>query len=324
MTAAGTFVRAVSICSLVAATGTGIAQQYPAKPVRLIVSTSAGSGADVIARLVGNGMTPVMNQQVIIEHRAGAGGNIAAEAVAKSPPDGYTLLVAMVSHAANVSLYRKLGYDLLRDLLPVTEFASSPQVVVVHPSLPAHSVMELVKLARSRPGAIDYASASPGTSSYLAGELFKSLAGVNLVNVPYRGGGEVLTSVLSGETAVSFLPIATALPLARRGALRALAVSSPKRLPLMPDTPTVAEAGIRDYRFGNWYGLMAPAKTPSETIDAIHAAASAALKTPEVNQRLVELGYLVVGDGPAEFGAHIRSEIAAFSKLIRQSGIKVD
>ena len=300
------------------------AQPYPTKPVRFIVASSAGSGTDVIARIVANGMTAAMNQQVVVDHRVGAGGNIAAEVVAKSPPDGYTLLVVMVSHAANVSLYRKLQYELTRDLAAVTQFATSPQVVVVHPSLPVKSVAELVKLAKARPGALNYSSATPGTSSFLAGELFKTLAGVNLVNVPYRGGGDVLTAVMSGETAVSFLPVATSLPQVRRGSLRALAVSSSKRLPVMPDTPTVAEAGVRNYQFGNWYGLMAPAKTPADTIAAIHTAALSALKRPDTRERLVELGYIIVGDTPHEFTAHIRSEVETFGKLIRQTGIRID
>lgn len=300
------------------------AQQYPVKPIRFMVASSAGSGTDVIARLVGTGMTAAMNQQIVLDHRPGAGGNIAAELVAKSPPDGYTLLVVMVSHAANVSLYRKLQYDLTRDLAAVTQFATSPQVVVVHPSLPVRSVSELVKLAKARPGAINYSSATPGTSSFLAGELFKILAGVNLVNVPYRGGGEVLTSVMSGETAVSFLPVATSLPQVRRGSLRALAVSSLKRLPLLPETPTVAEAGVRNYEFGNWYGLMAPAKTPADTIGAIHAAAVSALRNPDTSKRLIELGYIIIGDGPEEFAAHIRSEISTYQKLIRQTGIAIN
>ena len=300
------------------------AQPYPTKPVRFIVASSAGSGTDVIARIVANGMTAAMNQQVVVDHRAGAGGNIAAEIVAKSPPDGYTLLVVMVSHAANVSLYRKLQYrtyarsrgsDAIRD---ITASARRASFAACEIGVRAGETRE------GEAGAINYASATPGTSSFLAGELFKTLAGVNLVNVPYRGGGDVLTAVVSGETAVSFPPVATSLPQVRRGSLRALAVSSSKRLPVMPDTPTVAEAGVRNYQFGNWYGLMAPAKTPADTIAAIHTAALSALNRPDTRERLVELGYIIVGDTPREFTAHIRSEVETFGKLIRQTGIKID
>lgn len=227
------------------------------------------------------------------------------------------LLSVLLPLATNVTLYRSLPYDLVRDFAMVTQLASSPQVLCVHPSLPVKSGGELVKLAKARPGVINYSSAGVGSTTYLAMEIYKGMAGANVVHVSYRGGAEAVTAVVSGETSVSFLPIATALPQVRRGRLRALGVSSPQRSPLLPDLPTIAETGIAGYSFNNWYGLMVPAKTPQATIAAIHSAAVAVLKKPDVSKRLDALGYVPAGDGPAEFTAHVRSEIERLGKLLR-------
>ena len=300
------------------------AQRYPAKVVRLLVPFSPGSGSDTLGRIIAGGMTDVFGQQVIVDNRAGAAGNIGAEIAAKAPPDGYTLLLANLGHAANVSLYRNLPYDVVRDFAPVTQLASAPAIVVAHPSLPVRSLDELVKLAKARPGAINYASGGVGTPTFVAAELFKAQAGVNLLHVPYRAGGEALTAVLSGEVSIYFSPLATALPHVRQGRLRPLAVTAAKRVPVLPEYPTVAELGYPGYQSGNWYGLLVPAKTPKEIIAAIRAAAVAALNNETISRRLADLGYVAIGDQPEEFAAHIKVEIESLGRILRESRITAE
>ena len=300
------------------------AQRYPAKVVRLLVPFSPGSGSDTLGRIIAGGLTDVFGQQVIVDNRAGAAGNIGAEIAAKAPPDGYTLLLANLGHAANVSLYRNLPYDVVRDFAPVTQLASAPAIVVAHPSLPVRSLDELVKLAKARPGAINYASGGVGTPTFVAAELFKAQAGVNLLHVPYRAGGEALTAVLSGEVSIYFSPLATALPHVRQGRLRPLAVTAAKRVPVVPEYPTVAELGYPGYQSGNWYGLLVPAKTPKEIIAAIRAAAVAALNNETIGRRLADLGYVAIGDQPEEFAAHIKAEIDSLGKILRESRITAE
>ena len=296
------------------------AQNYPAKVVRYVVPMSPGSGADTIGRIVAGGLAQAFGQQVIIENRTGAAGNIGAEAAARASADGYTLFQVSSSHAANASLYRNLAYDLVRDFAPVTQLASSPSVLVVHPSLPVKSIGELVKLAKTRPGAINYASTGNGSATFLAAELFKAMAAINMVHVPYRGGGEALTAVVAGEVSVYFAPLAVALPQIRQGRLRPLAVTTARRLALLPDYPTVAEMGYAGYQSGNWYGILVPAKTPKEIIAAIHGAAVSVLNDPGIAKRLSDLGYVTVGDQPDEFAAYIKSEIATLAKIIQLTG----
>jgi tripartite-type tricarboxylate transporter receptor subunit TctC len=300
------------------------AQRYPAKVVRLLVPFSPGSGSDTLGRIIAGGLTDVFGQQVIVDNRAGAAGNIGAEIAAKAPPDGYTLLLANLGHAANVSLYRNLPYDVVRDFAPVTQLASAPAIVVAHPSLPVRSLAELVKLAKARPGAINYASGGVGTPTFVAAELFKAQAGVNLLHVPYRAGGEALTAVLSGEVSIYFSPLATALPHVRQGRLRPLAVTAAKRVPVLPEYPTVAELGYPGYQSGNWYGLLVPAKTPKEIIAAIRAAAVTALNNETIGRRLADLGYVAIGDQPEEFAAHIKAEIESLGRILRESRITAE
>ena len=293
------------------------AQTYPVKTLRMVVPFSAGSGSDTLGRLMAGALTEGFGQQVIVDNRAGAAGNIGAEIVAKAPADGYTLLFANIGHAANVTLYRSMGYDIQRDFAPVTQVASAPAIVVVHPSLPVKSIAELVRLAKAKPGAINYASGGAGTATFIAAELFTGPAGIELLHVPYRAGGEALTSVLSGETSVYFAPLATALPHVRQNRLRALAVTSTKRVSLLPELPTVAELGHRGYQSGNWYGILVPAKTPREIVMALHGQTVKALAAAALNKRLVDLGYISIGDTPEEFAAHIRGEIASLAKVLR-------
>jgi tripartite-type tricarboxylate transporter receptor subunit TctC len=300
------------------------AQRYPAKVVRLLVPFSPGSGSDTLGRIIAGGLSDVFGQQVIVDNRAGAAGNIGAEIAAKAPPDGYTLLLANLGHAANVSLYRNLPYDVVRDFAPVTQLASAPAIVVAHPSLPVRSLDELVKLAKARPGAINYASGGVGTPTFVAAELFKAQAGVNLLHVPYRAGGEALTAVLSGEVSIYFSPLATALPHVRQGRLRPLAVTAAKRVSVLAEYPTVAELGYPGYQSGNWYGLLVPAKTPKEIIAAIRAAAVGALNNETISRRLADLGYVAIGDQPEEFAAHIKAEIESLGRILRESRITAE
>lgn len=293
------------------------AQSYPSKSIRFIVPFSPGSGSDTIARIIATALAEQVGQQVIVDNRAGAAGNIGAEVAARAAPDGYAMLLVILGHAANVTLYRNLPYDLVRDFAPVTQLASTPSMLVVHPSLPVNSVADLVKLAKAKPGAINYASGGVGTPTFISGELFKLHAGVNLVHVPYRAGGEALTAVVSGEAPVYFAPVAPALPHVKQGRLRGLAVTSAARMPVLADYPTVAESGYPEYKTGNWYGLAVPAKTPPDIVLALNKAAVGAAKQPAVAKRLADLGYVVIGDTPDAFAAHIRSEIASLAKVLK-------
>ena len=294
-----------------------MAQTYPAKVVRLLVPFSAGSGSDTIGRIYAGGLSEVFGQQVILENRAGAAGNIGAEIAARAPADGYTLLLVNIAHAVNVSMYRKLAYDPMRDFSPVSMLATGPAILVTHPSLPVKSVKELVALAKARPGAINHSSAGVGTFTFLATEMFKRQAAVDMLHVPYRAGGEALTAVIAGETSVYFSPAAGALPQVRQGRLRPLAVTSTQRIALMPELPTVAESGYPKFESGNWYGIVVPAKTPREIIDRAHKASLAALNNPTISKRLTDLGFVLIGNTPEDFGAYFKSEIEAWGKIVR-------
>ena len=301
-----------------------VAQNYPTKPVHFIVSTSAGSGADVIGRLIGGGMTAALGQQVVVENRTGASGAIGSEYVARAAPDGYTILQVSATHAVAAAISGKLPYDLLRDFAPVTQVATAPNSVVAHPSLPVKSIPELVRLAKARPGAISFGSAGTGAPSYSHAALFAAMAGINLLHVPYRGGGEALTAVLTGETQLLFGPIASTLPHVRHGALRLLAITSARRVGLLPDTPTIAESGFPNYDAGNWYGIVVPLKTPQSIITTLRNAALAAIANPDLSRRLTDLGYVAVGDQPEEFAAYMKKDIENLTKSFRTIGVRSD
>jgi tripartite-type tricarboxylate transporter receptor subunit TctC len=298
------------------------AQSYPVKPVRYIMPSTGAS--ELVGRLIAQGMTEVLGQQVFVDLRTGAGGNLGADIAAKAPPDGYTLLQVAQTHTVNASLFKNLSYDLMRDFMPVTKADISPLMLVVHPSLPVRTVGDLVKIAKAKPGAINYGSAGVGTSTYLAAELFKIMAGVNLLEVPYRGGAPAQTAVIAGEVSVYFAPIATALPFVKDRRLRGIAVGTAKRLPLLPDLPTVAESGYPDYEASNWHGIAVPAKTPKEIVAALHAAALAAVKKPDIAKRLLELGLTPVGDSPEEFAVFLRADIEKWRKIVQQKGLTAD
>jgi tripartite-type tricarboxylate transporter receptor subunit TctC len=302
----------------------GWAQRYPAKPIRYIVADAPGSGSDTLGRMLAVELTPLLGQQVVVDNRPGATGAIGAELAAKAPADGYTVLQVSSALGAAVSLNRKLPFDLMRDFTAVTQLAASPQIVVVHPSLPVKSIRELVALAKAKPDALVFSSAGSASSTHLAAELFKMQTGIKMLHVPYRGGGPAMTALIAGESAVYFAPLSAALPYVKAGRVRALAVTTGKRVPLLPDLPTVAEAGVAGYETAQWYGLLAPAKTPREIIETLHDAAVSVLTKPAVNKRLDEAGYITIGDKPAEFSAYLKSEIDRLGKLIRELGLTAD
>lgn len=301
------------------------AQAYPSKPIRFIVPFTPGGGNDTIARLIGQKLTAATGQQVIIDNRPGAGGAIGAEAAAKSPADGYTIFLAGVAtHGINPNLRKKLSYDPVKDFDAVSLIASSPLLVVVHPSLPVKSVKQLVALAKAQPGRINYASNGAGGSSHMAVELFKMMTGTNLVHIPYKGLAPALTELLSGEVQVMFSSAVAMLPQVKTGKLRAVAMTGAKRSPAIPDIPTVAEAGVPGYETGSWYGIVSPAGTPKPAIDRLSREVIAIIHTPDMTKRLEDEAIIPVGSTPGEFSAHIQQELARWAKVIRQSGIQLE
>jgi len=313
-----------AMCLIAQLPADGLAQGYSAKSDRYIVGGSPGSGTDILGRIISEKLAQGLGRPVIMEHRPGGGSNIAAELVATSPADGHTMLQMTITLAANVTLYRRLRYDLVRDFAPVTELATAPSVIIAHPSLQVKSIRDLIRVAKARPGEIDYSSGGTATSSFLAVELFKGATGINLRHIPYKGGGPALTAVISGETPISFLPASSTLPPVRQGRLRALGVTSARRLPIAPEIPTVAESGVPGFEYGNWYGLVVPAKTPRDIVNTIHKVAIAALNDPGVKKRLTDMGYIAVGNGPGEFAAHIKREIDRLGKIIKRLNLTAD
>jgi tripartite-type tricarboxylate transporter receptor subunit TctC len=299
---------------------TACAQAYPNKPVRMVVASSAGSNPDTIGRVMAQGLAQALGQQVIVEDRAGAGGNIGAEVAARAAPDGYTIFLAHTNHSINAALYRKLSYDLLHDFSPVTLVATSAFVAVVHPSVPARSVRDLLNMAKSRPGDLNYASAGTGSGTYFAAEYFNGLGKVKMQHVGYAGGGPALTSILSGETSVYFTPLATGLSSIRSGRLRALGVTSAKRVAELPEVPAIADT-LPGYEVLSWAGLMLPAKTPKDVSGFVQKAALSALARPDLRKRFEDLGFIVAAGRPDEMEAYIKVEIDKYARLIRQVGM---
>ena len=307
---------------VLAATG-GLAQPYPARPVRLIVPTTPGGSVDTLARTIAPRLSERFGHQVVVDNRSGAGGTIAAEFTARSAPDGYTLMIGTIAGlATNVSLQQKLSYDPLRDFAPVTLVATQNLVLTVHPSVPAKNVRELVKLAKARPGQLAFASAGNGTGSHLSGELFKQLAGVDVLHIPYKGVAPALVDVISGQVSMSFPSILTSLPQVRSGRLRALAVSGAQRSAALPELPTMMEAGVKDYESATWYGIVAPVATPPEIVNKLNAEIAAILKQPDTRERIARDGADSVGNTPQQFGAFMKSEIEKWRKVIRAAGIQ--
>lgn len=297
---------------------------YPAKPIRLIMPFPAGGASDVVARLILQRMSESLGQNILIDNRGGAAGSIGTEFVAKAPPDGYTIGFGNIStHAINAAIY-KLPFAPDRDFAPITVVAVLTNILVVHPSMPARSVKELINLARARPGQLDYASAGSGSPAHLAGEMFKSMAKVSLNHVPFKGGAPATIDLVAGHVAIMFNAMPAAMPHVLNGRLRALAVTTAKRSRGAPDVPSIAEAGVPGYDFSAWNGLLAPAGTPREIITRLRDEAVRALQVADVNERLVGLGADPVGNTPEEFAAIIRADLVRMARLVRESGAKAD
>lgn len=308
-----------------AAAGPLLAQDYPSKAIRMIVAYPPGGGTDTVGRLMAQSLAERLGQNVVVDNRGGATGNIGTELAAKSAPDGYTLLMGNVApNAINVSLFDKLPFDPVKDFAPITLVAVTPNILVVHPSLPVKTVKDLIALAKSRPGALNYPSAGVGSSSHLAGALLDILAHTSMTHVPFKGGGPAMIATISGEVQLMFATMPAALPHVRTGKVRPVAVTTEKRSLAMPDLPTIAESGVKGYEAATWYGLLAPAATPRAVIDRVHGEAVKILAAPESRKRLTDLGFEPVGNTPAQFAAYIKSEIAKWGKVIRAGGIRAE
>lgn len=315
---------ALLACGLALVAGAVEAQWKPARNIRLIVPYSTGTATDTIARTLGQKLGETLKQQVIIDNQPGANGILGTDAVAKAPKDGHTLGMIAANHVVTPALYSKLPYDTLRDFTPVTIAGAVPFVLVAHPSLPVASVKELVAFAKARPGQLFYASAGNGSPPHLSGELFKTMAGVDVVHVPYKGLAPGLTDLLGGQVALMFPAISAGLPHARAGKLRALGVTSLKRSPAAPDLPTMDEAGLKGYEVYSWIGVMGPAGLPKAVVSALHAEVTQALRLPDVAQRLTNLGVDVLGIGPGEFARIMEADLVKFGKIVKASGAKLD
>ena len=296
--------------------------QYPSRPIRLIVPFGAGSANDIVARMIGSPLSEALGRQVVIDNRPGAGGIIGAELAANSPADGYTLLMGNISHAISVSLYSKLAYDLVKDFAPVTLLASGTFLVAVHPSVPAKSVKELIALAKTRPGEINVATAGFGV--YLASQLFNSMAGIKMTPVTYKSTPQAVTALIGGEVSVGFPGTSAALPHVRSGKMRGLAITGAQRVSIVPDLPTVAEAGVPGYEASPWYGLLVRTGTPAEIISRLHAESVKVLKQPDVKERFGATDLEPIGSTPEQFGIHIRSEISKWGKIVKATGLRPD
>jgi tripartite-type tricarboxylate transporter receptor subunit TctC len=299
-------------------------QSYPTRPVRLVVAFAPGGSVDLVARIVGQKLSDTLGQQVVIDNRPGAGGNVSAEIVARSAPDGYTLYICSASLVANASLYRKIPYDPVKDFAPITLLASAQSVLVTHPAFPAKTVKELIALAKKAPGKINYASPGSGSSGHLTMELFKSMAGIELVHVPYKVMSQLQADVTAGQVPLAFSTIPGALPHIKAGRMTALAVSGGRRSPALPSVPTVAEAGVPGYEAVTWYPVLAPAGTPRPIIDKLNAQLVSIINSPELQERLLGMGVEPNGSTPAELAAHIERELVKWRKVVEISGARVD
>jgi len=306
------------------AAGASPAQDYPSRPVRIVVPFSPGGSTDTLARIVGQKLTERSGQPVIIENRAGAGGHIGAEQVAKSAPDGYTLLLGGVPHAISASLYSKLPYDLARDLTAIAEVASFPSAIVLHPSLPANSVKELIALARARPGQLSFGSAGIGSPNHLSLELLQAMARVSMVHVPYKGSGQLVGDLLAGQVQLASMGLPVAVPHVQSGKLKAIAVTGAARSPLLPDVPTVSEAGLPGFEVTSWYGVFGPAGLPADIVAKLNSEIGSAVTAAEVKERLAALGAEPSVKSPDQFGRYVRQEITKWAKVVKDSGAKAE
>jgi|LakMenE18May11ns_1017448.scaffolds.fasta_scaffold9934761_2 tripartite-type tricarboxylate transporter receptor subunit TctC len=297
---------------------------YPNRPIKMMVVSAAGGILDTIGRIVATGIGPNLGQVVVVENRAGAGGIPGTEVVARAAPDGYTIGSVATSHSINPSLYPKMPYDTLRDLVMVSHTVNLKNVLVAHPSVPANSVKELIALAKSRPGTLTFASAGNGQSNHLSGEIFKSMAGIDMIHVPYKGSAPGLTDTVAGSTSIMFVDILSALPHIKSGRLKALGVTGTVRSPALPDVPTIQESGLPDFNGNTWLGMVAPAGTPREIVMRLSAETSKVLNAPDMRERLLAQGVEPVGSTPEQATAHLEAEMKRYAAAVKASGAKVD
>ena len=313
-------IAAVALCTALFASAAP-AQTYPVKSVRVIVPYAAGGNTDFTARAIAERLSPVFKQQVIVENRPGGATNIGSEAVARATPDGYTLLMGGASNAINMSMFTKLPYDTLRDFEPVVLCVQGANVLVVHPSVPAHNLKELIALAKTQPGKLNFASSGMGSSNHMAGELLKVMAGINIVHVPYKGNAPAITDILGGHIEMNFSGVPALVPHIQSGRLRAIAIGSMKRFSALPQVPTFNESGLKGYEATTWFGLMAPAKTPKDVIARWNTEVDRILKSAELRERFINDGLEPMGGTPEAFGRFIRAEIEKYAKVIRLAGV---
>ena len=314
-----------SLAALMVMAAPALAQTaYPQKPIRIVVPFPAGGTTDILARAIGQKLAEPFKQQVIIDNRPGAGANIGAEIAAKAPPDGYTLFGISTIHAINPSLYSKLAYDPVKDFAPITNVAATSQVLTVHPSLPVTTVKTFIAYAKARPGELNYSSAGNGSQPHLTGELFKTMTGINIVHVPYKGAPPAMTDLLAGQVALTFATAPSAVPHVRSNKLRALGVSTATRITALPDVPTIAEAGVAGFEAAGWNGLVAPAGTPAAIIERLHAAIVKIVQEPAMSKYLADQGADPWTMTPVKYGDYIKSEVAKWAKVVKASGAKID
>jgi tripartite-type tricarboxylate transporter receptor subunit TctC len=311
----------VACCAFVA--GAAIAQPYPAKPVRMLVAFPAGGSADIVARVLAQKLSESVGQNFFVDNRPGAGGNLAFEALAKADPDGYTILNSTPGIVINPSLYRKVNFKI-EDFVAISFVGEAPLLIMAHPSLPANTIPELVRLARAKPGAIRYASAGNGSSSHLASEVFRMMAGIDMLHVPYKGGGPALQDVIGGQVELTALPVAESMPIVRAKRVKAIGQTGSKRSQVAPDVPTLEESGIKGYSVTTWYVVFGPAKMPHELVARVYAELDKVLQRPDTQDKFREVGVDIVGTNPEQAAAFVRSEADKWAKLIQASGAKVD
>lgn len=308
--------------TLIFAAAPGFAQNYPNGPMRIVSPYPPGGGTDILSRTIAQKLNERFNVPVVVENRAGANGTVGAAYVAKSAPDGQTLLIVPAGYAANPALYKSLPYDQARELAPVSHLASGPLVLVVHPSLPVKNVRDLIALAKAQPGALNVGSAGNGSLPHLCAELFNSSAGIKIVHIPFKGSGAAVIDVLSGQVPIYFMNILQSLSLIKSGKLRPLGVTSPKRSPIAPDLPSIAESGLKDFDMTNWYGLLVQGGTPRDTINRLQQEVTRVLNLPELKERLAGEGMMVVGSTPEQFVEFLARETAKYNRIIQTAGIK--
>jgi tripartite-type tricarboxylate transporter receptor subunit TctC len=312
------------VCAIPTAAVAAQAERFPARPMRMIVPFPPGGSVDPFARMLSLKLPELMGQQMVVDYRPGASGNVGMELAARAAPDGYTIVINSLPIVVNPSLFSKLPYDVARDLAPVSLLADAPFVLVVHPDVPAKSVRELVALAKARPGQLNYSSAGSGTNLHVAAELFKNLARVNLTHVPYKGGGPALAALLGNEAQLSFLGVMIVQAQLGSGRMRPIAVTSARRSSVMPDLPTIAEAGVPGYEFSAWYGVLIPAGTSAAVIATWNASIVKALRAPEVAERIAREGADIIASSPAAFGAYMKTELAKWARVVKDNGLKVE